>query len=383
MAWCPPADETAEQLDLDADAVVIGAGVVGLAIARSLALAGRDVTVLEREAAIGTASSSRNSGVVHAGIYYPVNSLKARLCVRGKALLYDYCSLRGVAHSRCGKLIVATTDPETQALRHYQRNAASNGAGEVLWLAPREVALLEPEVRCVAALHSPTTGIVDVHGLLSSLEADIESAGGQVVLNTELVGAEPIPGGFSLVLAYPSAARVTCRALVNAAGLEAPAVSARIVGLGAQHGVVAHYARGHYYALAGSPPFRRLVYPIPEGGGLGIHATLDLAGRVRFGPDVEWIEQVDYSFGADRSSEFAAAIRRYYPRLDASRLAADYTGIRPRIYGPDEPVSDFRIDGPDRHGRAGLVNLFGIESPGLTASLAIGDMVAALLAGTS
>jgi L-2-hydroxyglutarate oxidase LhgO len=368
---------------LDADAIVVGAGVVGLAIARALVRAGRDVVVLEREGAIGTATSSRNSGVIHAGIYYPANSLKARLCVLGKALLYDYCAERGVPHGRCGKLIVATTDAELQPLRQLQRSAVANGAGELQWLTPGQVAELEPEVRCAAALQSHTTGIVDVHGLMLALQADIEAGGGQLVLRTALVRAEAIAGGFSLTLADRGDVRMTCRALVNAAGLEAPAVAARIAGLDARHVAPARYARGHYYALGGAPPFRRLVYPMPEGGGLGIHATLDLAGRVRFGPDVEWIDRIDYRFGRDRSQEFAAAIRRYYPALDASRLSADYTGIRPKIYGPGDAPCDFRIDGPDRHGIPALVNLFGIESPGLTACLAIGDAVAARLAKTA
>jgi L-2-hydroxyglutarate oxidase LhgO len=367
---------------LDADTVVVGAGVVGLAIARALARTGRDVMVVEREAAIGTATSSRNSCVIHAGIYYPLNSLKARLCVRGKSLLYDYCSTRGVPYKRCGKLVVATTDAEVDALRGYQQNAASNGAGELHWLTSSDVAKLEPEVRCVAALHSLSTGIIDVHQLMLALQADIETTGGLIVLNTALVRAEVRSGGFLLTLADPTEVRVSCRALVNSAGLEAPAVAARIVGLESRHIALPRYARGHYYSLAGVPPFRRLVYPMPVGGGLGIHATLDLAGRVRFGPDVEWIDRIDYRFGADRSQDFAASIRRYYPALDASRLAADYTGIRPKIYGPDDPPSDFRIEGPDRHGIRGLVNLFGIESPGLTSSLAIGDSVLPLLAST-
>jgi L-2-hydroxyglutarate oxidase LhgO len=368
---------------LDAHTVVVGAGVVGLAIGRELARTGRDVVVIEREGAVGTATSSRNSCVIHAGIYYPVNSLKARLCVRGKALLYDYCEERGVPYDRCGKLLVATTEAEVRELQFYRQNAASNGAGELRWLDSGDVAELEPEVRCIAALHSTTSGIVDVHELMLALHADIEASGGQVVLNTTLLRGETIAGGFALTLACPREVRMTCRSLVNAAGLEAPAVAARTVGLDAAHIARAWYARGHYYALGGTPPFRRLVYPMPEGGGLGIHATLDLAGRVRFGPDVEWIDGVDYRFGADRSEDFAAAIRRYYPALDRERLTADYTGIRPKIYGPGEPASDFRIDSADRHGIPGLINLFGIESPGLTAALAIGNLVASLLANTA
>jgi L-2-hydroxyglutarate oxidase LhgO len=368
---------------LDADTVVVGAGLVGLAIARALASSGRDVVVVERESAIGTATSSRNSGVIHAGIYYAPHSLKARLCVRGKALLYEYCATRGVPHSRCGKLIVATSAAESDALRRYQDTAASNGAGEIGWLTAHEVAELEPEVRCVAALHSPSSGIVDVSALALALRADIESAGGQVVLNTALVRAEVISGGFSLTLADPSPVRIACRALVNSAGLEASAVAARVAGLDPRHIALTRYARGHYYALGGTSPFRRLVYPIPVAGGLGIHATVDIAGRARFGPDVEWIDGIDYRFGAVQASDFAAAIRRYYPNLDATRLSADYTGIRPKLYGPGESPSDFRIDGPERHGVNGLVNLFGIESPGLTAALAIGALVSQLVDASS
>ncbi len=364
---------------MDTDTVVIGAGVVGLAVARALSAGGRDAIVIERERAAGTATSSRNSGVIHAGIYYPAGSSKARWCVRGRALLYAYCGARAVPHARCGKLIVATTDAEVETLRRYERSAALNGVTDLGWLSAGEVAALEPEVRCVGALHSPSTGIVDVHALMLALTGDIESAGGQVVLNTEFIRAEAIEGGFRLTLADPDESQLTCRTLVNSAGLEAPAVAARIAGLDLRQLPTARYARGHYYSLGGPAPFRRLVYPIPEGGGLGIHATLDLAGRIRFGPDVEWIDGVDYRFGSDRSTAFAAAIRRYYPNLDERRLAPDYTGIRPKIYGPDEVPGDFRVDGPERHGVRGLVNLFGIESPGLTSSLAIAEAVAAQL----
>ena len=369
-----------EQPGLDTHTVVVGAGVVGLAIARELARGGRDVIVLERATAIGLATSSRNSGVIHAGIYDSAASLKTRLCVRGKALLYEFCAARGVPHARCGKLIVATTDSEEQKLRIHEQSAARNGAGGLRWLGAGEVKALEPELRCVAALHSESSGIVDVHGLMLALHAELESAGGQVVLNTAMVGAEPDRDGFRVTVAEPPGTRITCRELVNSAGLYAPAIAARIASLGAEHIPRALFARGHYYSLGGPAPFRRLVYPIPEGGGLGIHATLDLSGRVRFGPDVEWIHEVDYRFGADRRAAFATAIRRYYPSLDAARLAEDYTGIRPKIYGPHEPPADFRIDGPARHGIAGLINLFGIESPGLTSALAIGETVSALLA---
>lgn len=370
-------------MPFDTDVVVVGAGVVGLAIARALARSGREVIVLEREGVVGTATSSRNSGVIHAGIYYPANSLKARLCVRGNALLYDYCAARGVSHRRCGKLIVATRQAEEDTLRHYLQVGQANGARDLRWLDAREVAELEPLVRCTKAVHSPSTGIVDAHELMSALQADIDAGGGNVALRTALVRAQPMSGGFELTLADPGEVRMTCRELINSAGLDASAVAARIGGLDARRIPTARYARGHYYALAGAPPFRQLVYPIPESAGLGIHATPDLSGRVRFGPDVEWIDGVDYRFGSDRSQAFATAIRRYYPALDVERLSPDYTGIRPKISGVGEPAADFRIDGQDRHGIPGLVNLFGIESPGLTSSLAIADEVRDLLDRTS
>lgn len=365
---------------MDTDVVVIGAGVVGLAVARALGQSRRQVIVVEREAAVGTAASSRNSGVIHAGLYYPRGSLKARLCVRGKALLYDYCIERGVAHARCGKLVVATNEAETATLRAYQQNAISNDARDVRWLTREDVARLEPLVRCSAALHSESTGIVDVHELMQSLQADIEARDGRVVLNTSVAGAEATHDGFLVTLGENRDTRLSCRQVVNSAGLEAPAVARRIAGLDPTTIPAARFARGHYYALGGPAPFRRLVYPVPAGGGLGIHATIDLSGRVRFGPDVEWISEVDYRFGSDRVEQFAAEIRKYFPSVDASHLSADYTGIRPKLYGPGEVPADFRIDGPIRHGVKGLVNLYGIESPGLTASLAIGEAVVALLA---
>jgi len=363
---------------MDADSVVVGAGVVGLAVARALALCGRAVVVLERERAVGTAVSSRNSGVIHAGLYYAPGSLKARLCVRGKALLYELCARRGVAHARCGKLIVATDEPEAALLDGYLSRGRANDAGEIVPLSRAQAVALEPEVRCTAALLSTSTGIIDVHELMQALAADIETQAGHIVLGCELARAEPAGSGFRVDLANDGGS-FSCRELINAAGLEAPAVAARIAGLAPSRVPRARFARGRYYALRGPAPFRRLVYPVADAHSLGIHATLDLAGRVRFGPDVEWIDSVDYAFDASRTAQFAAAIRRYYPGLDAARLEPDYTGIRPKIYAPEEPAADFRIDGPAAHGMAGLVNLFGIESPGLTASLAIAELVAASL----
>jgi L-2-hydroxyglutarate oxidase LhgO len=361
------------------ETVVIGAGVVGLAVARSLALAGREVTVIERESAIGVATSSRNSGVIHAGIYYACGSLKANLCVRGKDLLYEYCERRDVPFRRCGKIIVATNREEIATLENYARSAEANGAGALRWLSIGEVAALEPNVRCVSALHSESTGIIDVHTLMQACQADIEAHHGQVVLRTALRSARVVKSGFELEIGDTEISHLRCRELVNSAGLEAPAVARCIDGLDASTLPKAYYARGHYYSLLGKPPFSRLVYPVAQSTGLGTHVTVDLAGRVRFGPDLQWIESVDYSFDRDRSEEFAAAIQRYYPGLDPARLQADYTGIRPRISPPGAPVADFRIDGVERHGVAGLVNLFGIESPGLTSALAIGEYVTSIL----
>ncbi|MBS0375247.1 MAG: NAD(P)/FAD-dependent oxidoreductase [Proteobacteria bacterium] len=366
---------------MDFDTIVAGGGVVGLASARALALTGRRVIVLEAGERIGAQTSSRNSGVIHAGIYYPAGSLKARLCVAGRDLLYAYCAERGIAHRRCGKLIVATSPAETDVLRSYQASAVRNGAGELAWLGADEVAALEPAVSCVAALHSPRTGIIDASELMQALLGDLEAAGGLLALRSRVTAVSVSTAGCEVLVAGEDGGPLQAREFVNAAGLHAAEVARATRPLDRCHVPDAYYARGHYYSLSGSPPFRRLVYPIAESAGLGTHVTLDLAGRVRFGPDVEWIDGIDYRFGADRRAEFAAAIRRYYPGLDASRLAPDYTGIRPKISAPGAPAADFRIDGPARHGLPGLVNLFGIESPGLTSSLAIGEYVRELLSG--
>ncbi|HEX3847094.1 MAG TPA: NAD(P)/FAD-dependent oxidoreductase [Steroidobacteraceae bacterium] len=368
---------------MDVETVIIGAGVVGLAIGRELAALGREVVLLEGEPAVGTATSSRNSGVIHAGIYYTPGSAKARLCVRGKELLYEYCDRRHVAHRRCGKLIVAVEERERAALIEYAVRAAANGVDDLRPLTVADAAGIEPEARCVEALYSPSTGIIDVHELMQALIGDLEAADGHVVLSSPVERAEVCATGFALRLADGRGTRLTCRELINSAGLGAPSVARAIDGLDPRCVPSERFARGRYYALRGPAPFRSLVYPVADAHSLGIHATLDLGGRVRFGPDVEWIDGVDYSFGRDRREEFAAAIRRYYPALDTARLAPDYTGIRPKIYAPSEPAADFRVDGHERHGIPGLVNLFGIESPGLTASLAIAESVARMLDGAS
>ena len=354
------------------DCLVVGAGAVGLAVARELARNGREVVVAERAEVIGGESSSRNSEVIHAGIYYPRGSLKARLCVTGKALLYDYCATHQVAHRRCGKLIVATSKGQLETLEGYRASALANGAGALEWLDQAAVRAMEPEVAALAGVHSPSTGIIDSHGFMQSLLGDLERLGGALALNAEVTEMERngnrlrvVAGGHELDASW----------LVNSAGLEAPNL-ARMLSPDAP---APYYARGRYYAYSGASPFRRLVYPVAEPGGLGVHVTLDLGGQARFGPDVAWIDRIDYGFDDSQRAAFVGAIRRYYPGLDESRLHPGYTGIRPKITAPGAPAADFRIDGPAEHGVPGLVNLLGIESPGLTASLAIAQGVAAIV----
>lgn len=363
------------------DCVVIGAGVVGLAVARALQLSGRDTLVLEREDAIGTITSARNSEVVHAGLYYPAGSLKARLCVRGRALLYAYAAERGLPHRRCGKFIVATDAAQEAALAHIRAAAAANGVDDLRPLSAAEARAREPQLRCTAALESPSTGIVDSHALMLSLQGDLERAGGAVCLRSPVLAGGRLPQGWLLEVGGAQPTRIVCGLLVNCAGLDAPALAATlcagIEGLPADALPRARLAKGSYYALAGRAPFSRLVYPVPEPGGLGVHLTLDLGGQARFGPDVEWIERPDYTVDPARAAGFYAAIRRYWPALPDGALQPAYAGIRPKISGPGEPAADFRIDGPAQHGVPGLVQLFGIESPGLTASLAIADEVLA------
>lgn len=366
------------------EAVVIGAGVVGLAVARALANQGRDVLVLESAGQFGTGISSRSSEVIHSGIYYDRMSLKARLCVAGRDLLYRYCRERGIAHRQLGKLIIATSASEVDVLRAYCESAEANGAGALVWKSVDEVSALEPALSCVAAVHAPLTGIVDSHALMLSLLGDVESAGGQVVFRADVLGVSAANGGgFDVRVGGGEEVILRCRALVNCSGLTAPAVARTIEGMPPHCVPAQRYAKGHYFTLAGRSPFTRLVYPIAEPGGLGVHVTLDLGGSAKFGPDVQWVDEIDYSFDETRRERFCDAIRRYYPGLDATRLHAGYTGIRPKISGPGEPAADFRIDGSQVHGVEGLVNLMGIESPGLTASLAIGEYVCRLLGGAA
>nr|WP_295773424.1 NAD(P)/FAD-dependent oxidoreductase [Rhodoferax sp.] len=360
------------------DCVVVGAGVVGLAVARALALAGREVLVLEACNAIGTQTSARNSEVIHAGMYYPTGSLKARLCVRGKALLYAYCAERGIGHSRCGKFIVATAPDQLAKLQTIRDRASANGVHDLVWLDAAQAQAAEPALQCLAALHSPSTGIVDSHGLMLSLLGDIENLGGVLALNSPLALAEYTHNAIELVAV--DGTRLRAKSVVNAAGLQAPALARRFARLDPCHVPKAYFAKGNYFTLAGRSPFSRLIYPVPEDAGLGVHLTLDLGGQARFGPDVQWVDSPDDTeVQPARGNAFYAEIRKYWPALPDGALAPAYAGIRPKISGPNEPARDFWIQSPKDHGVPGLVNLFGIESPGLTSSLAIGDLVGGLL----
>jgi L-2-hydroxyglutarate oxidase LhgO len=360
------------------DCVVIGAGVVGLAVARALAQAGREVLVLEAESAIGTQTSARNSEVIHAGIYYATGSLKAILCVRGKALLYAYCTERHIAHRACGKLIVAAHAAQIKTLQEIEARAQANGVHDLAWLDQTQAQALEPALACVAALHSPSTGIIDSHALMLSLQADIEAAGGVLVLNTAVVQVKPACGAIELVAS--DGTQLLARSVVNSAGLQAPALAGKLEGPGRAQVPTAYFAKGSYFSLVGRSPFSHLIYPVPEAAGLGVHLTLDLGGQARFGPDVQWVDSPDdLQVEPQRGEAFYAEVRKYWPNLPQGALQPAYAGIRPKISGPGQPTADFCIQGPQDHGVPGWVNLFGIESPGLTSCLAIGDYVADLL----
>ena len=352
------------------EAVVIGAGVVGLAVARELALSGRATLVLEAAERCGTGVSARSSEVIHAGIYYPSGSLKARLCVAGRERLYEFCRKYAVPHRRCGKLILATQPAQLGALEALAAQAQRNGV-ELLALSADAVQHLEPELACVAALHSPLTGIVDSQALVGALLAQAE-AHGAILSTRSAVTRVVLEASGAMIGVNGCEPALRARTLINCAGLQSIAVAQLMEGLPERVPLpTAHYARGNYFALQGRAPFRRLVYPMPEGSGLGIHLTLDLAGAARFGPDLEWLEQPDYTVNTQRAADFVAAIRTYWPGVPAQRLVPAYAGVRPKISGPDAPSADFRLDDAGVHGVPGLVNLFGIESPGLTASLAL------------
>ena len=359
----------------EVECVVVGAGVVGLAAARSLALAGYDVIVLDRAYTIGFETSSRNSEVIHGGLYYPPGSLKARSCVEGRQRLYAYCRENGVPHKTTGKLIVATSDTEIAGLEKIAATARDNGVEDLEWLTPSQAQRLEPALRCVAALLSPSTGIVDSHALMLAYQGEAEAAGAAVILRTPVISGEVLNRGFELVIGGDEPTTIRCRLLVNAAGLYAPALAHSIAGIPPETIPPAYFCRGVYFTLTGRAPFSRLIYPVPVAGGLGVHITLDLAGQARFGPDVEWIASVDYSVDPARGEVFYDAVRTYWPGLRDGMLQPGYAGIRPKISGPAEPVADFVVQGAESHGVLRLVNLYGIESPGLTASLRLADEV--------
>ena len=367
------------------DVLVIGAGVVGLAVARALALAGHQVLVAEATGAIGSGVSSRNSEVLHAGLYYPPGSLKARVCVAGRAQLVAYCEARHVPYALCGKLVVATADDQIPALRALADKARINGV-RVNWLSGSQAQTLEPALRCVAALHSPDTGIIDSHRLMLALQADLEAAGGQVAFASPVTGGQIGVGGAQhcVRIGGDEPSEWTFDVVVNAAALSAVAVAASFEGADAFKLPKAHFAKGNYFALSGRAPFKHLIYPAPQDAWLGVHLTLDLGGQARFGPDIQWLDDtdartLDYGVTLGIQSAFETAVRTYWPELPHNSLQPSYTGIRPKIHGPNEPAPDFRVDGPETHGIPGWVNMLGIESPGLTSSMALADHVVALI----
>jgi L-2-hydroxyglutarate oxidase LhgO len=359
----------------EVDCVVVGAGVVGLAVARALALAGREVLVLEAAEGIGTETSSRNSEVIHAGIYYPKDSLMARSCVAGKRMLYSYCAERGVPHRNCGKFIVATSAEEAERLSAIRARAAANGVEDMEVLDAAAARAIEPALDCVAALTSPSTGIIDSHAYMLALQGDAENAGAMFVFHSPVSGGRLLPeGGAEISVGGAEPMELRCKLLVNSAGLYAPALAGQLAGMPADKVPPAFYAKGNYFTLAGRSPFSRLIYPVPVPGGLGVHLTIDLGGQARFGPDVEWVSSPrDYEVDPKRGQGFYAAVRRYWPGLPDGALQPGYSGIRPKIVGPGVAAQDFVLQGPADHGQAGLLNLFGIESPGLTASLALAE----------
>ncbi|MFN3985983.1 MAG: NAD(P)/FAD-dependent oxidoreductase [Rhodocyclaceae bacterium] len=359
------------------DCIVIGAGVVGLAVARALALRGLETIVVEREQGIGSGISSRNSEVVHAGIYYPAGSHKAEWCVRGKQLLYAYCAERGIPHRRCGKFIVATSSDQIDTLARLHAAARANGVTELEMISGERARAAEPNLYCVAALNSTSTGIVDSHALMLALQGDCEAAGGMLAFGSPVLGGQCGADGILLEVGGEQAMEITAGLVVNCAGLQAQQIAASLGGLDPAVVPPLYLAKGNYYSLSGRSPFARLIYPVPEPGGLGVHLTIDLGGQARFGPDVEWVDRIDYAVGPQRSESFYASIRHYWPALPDGALQPGYAGIRPKLTGPGQAAADFVLQGEAEHGVRGLINLFGIESPGLTSALAIAEAVAA------
>jgi len=364
-----------------ADCVVVGAGVIGLAVARALALAGREVLVLEAHDCIGSEISSRNSEVIHAGIYYPAGSLKAKFCVQGRKQLYNYCEEHHVPFKRCGKLIIATDEQQQSNLQPMLEKARNNGVDDIVCLDKNEMQRREPQVKCVSALWSPSTGLIDSHGYMLALQADLENAGGIIIFNTRVTAGSGTNRSPELaVTSSGSSFRLTANTVVNCAGLGGDKLAHAIDGIKRQTLPVYHYAKGNYFTYSGKSPFTSLIYPLPNEYGLGIHATHDMAGNLRFGPDVEWIDEIDYEVDPRRSGMFYEAIRSYWPDLMDKTLLPAYAGIRPKLNRLGSPAADFAIQDETEHGVAGLINLFGIESPGLTSSLALADHVSEMLA---
>ena len=361
------------------DCVVIGAGVVGLAIARALALAGKDVIILEVEDSFGVHTSSRNSEVIHAGIYYQNKSLKAQLCVSGKKMLYEYCEQRNIPFKRTGKLIVATNESEVVTVKDYIKKAEENNVDDLIWLDKNQVADLEPDIKCVGAVFSPSTGIIDSHTYMLSLLGDAENAGSVIVYNTPVESVKASKEGFLIQTGGPAAFELQADTLINAAGLNACDLAHSISELNKAFIPKPYFAKAHYYSLSGRSPFKHLIYPVAHKASLGVHVTIDMGGNARFGPDLEWVDDIDYSFDNSREEAFYDAIRQYWPSVKREWLQPGYTGIRPKISGPTDPAADFLIQGQKEHAVKGLVNLFGIESPGLTASLAIANVVKKLV----
>jgi len=359
----------------EVDCIVAGAGVIGLAVARALAMAGREVVILEAAEGIGTETSSRNSEVIHAGIYYAANSLMARFCVAGRRMLYTYCAEKFVPHINCGKLIVATDTREDGMLAGIKQRAETNRVEGMRVLTAAEAVALEPNLVCTSALLSPATGIIDSHSFMVALHGDAENAGAVSVFFSPVLGGRVAGRGLEVDVGGSDPMTLRCRLLINSTGLHAPALAGRIRGMPRDRVPTAYYAKGNYFTLSGRSPFSRLIYPVPVPGGLGVHLTVDLGGQARFGPDVEWIDTIDYKVDPSRSDSFYAAVRKYWPELKDGALQPGYAGIRPKIVSKGETGQDFVVQGPQTHGVAGLINLFGIESPGLTASLAIADHV--------
>ena len=376
-AVAPEFSDLKDEMDR-VDCVIVGAGVIGLAVARRLAQAGREVVVIDEAEGIGTVTSSRNSEVIHAGIYYRAGSLMARMCVAGKRALYRYCAEHGIPHRNCGKLIVATTPAETEKLQSIRAHAAANGVDDMQLLSGEVARALEPALNCDAALLSPSTGIIDSHAYMLALQGDAEAAGAAFAFYTPLLRARAVAGRFEIETGGEAPMTLACDLLVNAAGLGAPAVARGIEGMPVALIPTAYLAKGNYFSCSARAPFSHLIYPVPEPGGLGVHLTLDMAGQARFGPDVEWIDHVDYAVDPARAERFDPAIRKYWPTLPDGALMPSYSGIRPKIVPPAVATQDFLIQGPTEHGVSGLINLFGIESPGLTSSLAIADHVGEL-----